>query len=104
VAGILGLLQGLLYIMAALVWESYDSYYGLYDMGDLGGVMAVCGILGLIFSIMALVGGIFAIQRKQWAFALVGAILGMLAIGFLIGGLLGLIGLILIAVAREEFD
>ena len=104
VAGILGLLHGLSVMLAAVIWESADSYYGVYGMGDLGGALAICGILIVIFAVMALVGGIFAIQRKNWAFALVGSILGMFAIGFLIGAILSLIALILIAVAREEFS
>ena len=58
----------------------------------------------VVFGIIAILGGIFAIQRKHFAIALVGAIFGLIGIGFVIGSVLGLIGLILIAVGRKEFD
>jgi len=41
-------------------------------------------------------GGIFALQRKYFALALIGGI-------FVVPTILGLIGLILIAVSKDEF-
>jgi hypothetical protein len=43
------------------------------------------------------------LQRKHFALAIVGGIFGILGIGFLLGSLLALIGLILIVVGRKEF-
>jgi hypothetical protein len=49
-------------------------------------------VLGLI----VLLGGIFAIQRKHFGFALVAGIMA-------IPSLLGIIGLILVIVSKDEF-
>jgi len=68
-----------------------------------GEICLLWGTLSIIFSILALVGGIMAVQRKMWALALVGGILGIVAVGFVIGSILCLIGLILVGVSREQF-
>ena len=60
-----------------------------------GGLM----ILMLISSILALIGGIFAIKRKHWTVSLLGAIASV--IGFT--GLLGIVATILIAMSKKEF-
>lgn len=102
VAGILGLIQGIYLFIIILILDSYS--YGFYDYFGWGGAfLLVCGVLALVFSIIAIVGGIFALQRRGWAIAVTGGILGMLAVGFFIGFILGLIGLILIAISRAEF-
>lgn len=62
------------------------------------GIMVVCGAILILVAIIALLGGIFALQRKNFGFAIVGGILSL-------GGafILGLIGLILVAISKEEF-
>jgi len=62
------------------------------------GVLAVCGGILMVVGIIALLGGIFAIQRKHFGLAVLGGILSLG--GFFI---LGLIGLILVAVSKDEF-
>jgi len=57
----------------------------------------VCGAVMVVLGIISLLGGIFAIQKKYWAIALIGGI-------FVIPSVLGLIGLILVAVSRESFS
>jgi len=59
-----------------------------------GGVF--CGIVLLLIGILCLLGGIFAIQRKNFGLALVAGIL-------VIPSILGLIGLILVIVSKDEF-
>jgi hypothetical protein len=102
IAGILGLIQGI-YLFIALLFLDYYSVGFYFDFGWGSAVVLVCGILALVFSIIAIVGGIFALQRRGWAIAVTGGILGMLAVGFGIGFILGLIGLILVAISRAEF-
>lgn len=67
------------------------------------GVIWICGAIGIILSLFALLGGIMSLQRKNWAFALVGGILGLFTIGFIIGSVLSLVALILIAVSKKEY-
>ena len=54
--------------------------------------------------LLAIIGGIMAIQRRMWGLALVGSIMGLLfAWGWIVGSVLCLVGLILIAISRNEF-
>lgn len=55
-----------------------------------------CGAVLLVLGLIAFMGGIFAMQRKNFGFAVVGGVL-------VIPSLLGLIGLILVAISRDEF-
>jgi|GEM_PF-1897407 len=92
-AGALALGQGLLY----LTLTSAVSYVP----GT--GPICLCGGLDALFGVGSLFGGYLAIKRSSFALALAGAIVGMLGIGFLIGGLFGLIALICVAISRHEF-
>jgi len=68
-------------------------------------VVIVCGAIFLVFGILALLGGVFAIQRKKWGIALVGSIFALLSIGvFFLGSIFGLIALILIIMSKDEFN
>ncbi len=68
---------------------------------DLAPALAV-GILAL--SAVALIGGILALLRKQFVFAVVGAVCGIIAGFFSIVGIpLGIVALVLLLISREEF-
>jgi len=96
VAGILIILGSLIYLIAggammaggAVVWDWADEE---------GGAAAVaCGAVVLVIGIVSILGGIFAIQKKNFALALIAGILT-------IPSILGLIGMILVIVAKDEF-
>ena len=55
-------------------------------------------IPSLIIALLALTGGIFALQRKKWRWSLAGAIAA--ALSFL---LLGIPAIVLIALSKDEF-
>ncbi len=86
------LLVGIGYLVGGGIIAAGSSFF--ISVG--GGFGVLCGAVVLILGIIAIFGGIFAIQRKNFAIALIGAI-------FTIPSVLGLIGLVLIAVARDEF-
>ena len=68
---------------------------------DLAPALAV-GILAL--SVVALIGGILALLRKYFVFAVVGAVCGIIAGFFSIVGIpLGIIALVLLLISKEEF-
>ena len=52
----------------------------------------------LVFGLPSLLGGIHAVQRKNWAIALIGSIAS-----FLTWAIIGLIPLILVILSRDEF-
>lgn len=56
----------------------------------------VCGVILVVLGLIAFLGGIYAMGRKNFNFAVVGGIL-------VIPSILGLIGLILVAVSKDEF-
>lgn len=95
IGGVLILVSGLLEMIAGGVFIGGGSI--LVDFG--GGVLAACGAIFFVLGVIAILGGIFAIQRKHFGFSILGGILSLG--GFFI---LGLIGLILVAVSRDEFQ
>ncbi|MCJ2670524.1 MAG: hypothetical protein LN416_08460 [Candidatus Thermoplasmatota archaeon] len=84
---------------ASLIWAG-SMFLPLGDYGmDISGILAVCGIIWIVLSLIGLLGGIFAMQRKHFGLAIVGGIFSLL-VGFFI---FGLIGLILVAISKDEF-
>ena len=93
IAGIDGLIN---WIAAAVVLSSFPIFGSEFAL--------LCGALGTIFGIFAIIGGIMAIQRKVWALALIGSILGLFTVGFIFeASILSLVALILIAISKDEF-
>jgi hypothetical protein len=67
--------------------------------------LTTCGIIGAVLSIFTLAGGIVTIKRKAWGLAVIGGVLGLFTIGpMLLGSVLSLIGLILVAISRKDFQ
>ena len=62
------------------------------------GLILGWAIISIIIAILALAGGIFALQRKKWEWALAGSIAAILA--FLP---LGIPALVLVAQSKDEF-
>lgn len=97
IGGILIIIAGILeLIVAAGLIAGGTALLGISFGGS--GFLVVCGVIVAILGLVALLGGVFAIQRKHFGLAVLGGILGLL--GWFIPGL---IGLILIAISRDEF-
>ncbi len=86
------------------------AFSGIPFVGGLGIIVAVCGGIFAVFGILALVGGVMALQRKRWSLGLIGSILGLFLGGWLIlvalvplASLFSLIGLILLVISKNEF-
>jgi hypothetical protein len=113
-------IAGVLIIIAGLAALAMGLFYMVLDVGtiedsgvalppevtieDIQSVLVVCGAVLIVFAAIAIVGGYFAIQRKHFFISVAGAVFGLLGIGFLLGALLALIGLILVAISRQEFE
>jgi len=102
IAAIMALLN---YAFVMVVFDSEMSMYaGLPGVEGVEAIIMICFLIGMIFSVIALIGGIVAIQRKLWGLALTGSIFGLLTIGPLFASsLLSLIALILIAISHKDF-
>jgi len=104
IAGILALANGFLYLaITSSDLPGITLPQGITPQ-DFESIMRVCGAIEIIFGIVAILGGIFAVQRKHFGLSILGSVMGMLGLGFTFGGLLGLIGLILVAISRKEFE
>jgi hypothetical protein len=68
-------------------------------------ILYICGAIELIFGLLALLGAIMCFKGTGWGIALVGGIFGLLSIGmFGAGSLFGLLGLIFVAISKDEFN
>jgi len=72
-----------------------EKFHGLFQA--IGAVMLVC-------SILALIGGYFAIQRTNYALAVIGGIAGIFSFGFFIGSVLAFIALFILLLSSKEFN
>jgi putative membrane protein len=80
-------------IAIAVVWS--NRYW--VDWTALTVLWIVFAVL-LVFSLPSIVGGVYAMQRKNWAIALIGSIAS-----FLTWFIIGLIPLILVILSKNEF-
>ena len=97
-SAIMGMATGAMFIIGADFAEDIDP------TGMAEGILTVCGIIFLIFAIIALVGAIMALTGKSWGLGIVGGIFGLLCIGpYGLASIFGLIGLIMVAISKDEF-
>lgn len=69
-----------------------------------GGLISGVGIITLICSLLAIIGGYFAINRKKYVIVVLCSIAAIFSFGFFIGSLLAIIALIIIIISSNEFD
>ncbi len=106
VAGVMGLLAG--GVLVAL--SSADlSQYGLGNVSGLDttihNILVICGAIVIILSLIVVLGGYFGVRRSHFGLAILGGVLGLFVIGpYFLGSILALVGLILVAVSRKDFD
>jgi hypothetical protein len=95
VAGALAVVQGILLFTGDALFFDFT--------GDVTGVF-ILGAVEVVFGLASINAGMNARQRKKYGTSLVGSVLGMVAFGFLIGGFLGLVAVMLIALSYDEFE
>ena len=66
-------------------------------------LVATLGIVAVILGFVGVIGGIFAFQKRHLGWAIVGGVAALLGVGFVVGAILALAGLILVAASKEEF-
>ncbi len=100
IAGIMNLVIGFINLLGvlgvgiaiAVVWSEQASDVALLVLWIVFGVL-------LVFSVPSIIGGIYALQRRNWVIALLGSVGS-----FLTWNLIGLAPLILVILSRNEFD
>ena len=101
-AGILELIIGVPGLILGLIAVAVGSIATFFIAG-LGGLI---GAPIVILSIVAVIGGVFAIRKRAWGFALAGAICGFVVGLPLVAPaiLLGIPAIIFVALGREHFE
>ena len=106
VSGALGCLSAFVTILFAILLVLvnngqfvYDGYYAPDNFFNvLIVIYIICAIIGIIVSVLAIVGGIFALRKKNWGLALAGSIAGVLAFFPC-----GVVAVIFMAMSKPEF-
>lgn len=107
IAGLMGLVMGGILLMAAGEVDTLGDWgVDVAGVGDmLEDILTVCGIIFIVLGLIAVLGGFFGIQRKHWGIVILGGVLGLFVFGpYMLGSLLALIGLILVAISKKDFD
>ena len=103
IAGILILISGVLGILGTISYliglGEAGSYFGKGEIPPfVPSIIFEIPILSLIIALVALIGGVLALQRKRWGWSLICSVAAILS--FI---LLGLPAIFLIALAWDEF-
>ncbi len=100
VGGILAVIAGSLNVLMMLAFMLFMAFpadqWGFFPMLLNIGMAAV---LLIVFGVVAIAGGVCALRRRAWGFALAGSIVAI----FSVGGLLGVVATVLVALSRGEF-
>jgi hypothetical protein len=116
VAGILDIIAGglgligvsflfiFLWIIPVAFTTSVPGIPGMEEISNflppiLSSIVFVIAIIPTVGSILAIVGGIYALQRKRWGLALTGSIAAIFS-----SNLLGIPAVILITLSKNEFE
>lgn len=106
IAGMCAIIAGLFAVIQGVAVMFTGAVLVVFNISGTEGLIAlqvVVGIVEIVLGIYSIRGGFSARGRRGYRRALIGAILGMVAFGFAIGGFLGLVAVILIALCRDEF-
>jgi len=102
VGGVIGLLAtlGIFIAISALNFtENWMGHWGMYDLPiNVTPILLAIAIPFCVCGIIAIVGGIFAVQRKCWGMALAGAIAAFFPVW-----IFGLGAVVFIATSHDEF-
>ena len=101
VSGVLSMIVfiGLLIGCIAVGWAAVDISGWVPGVSIALGVLVILTIFSLVVGILALVGGVYAVQRKKWGLALTGSICALVPSLFL-----GVAAIILTTISKDEFE
>lgn len=107
IGGVLGITQAMLGLTPDLgedflrIFE--DLIPGASAADDLMAEYILLQVGAFVFGALAIFGSHFAFSRSDYRLSLVGGVSGILAIGFLLGAFLSLMGLALLIISRRQF-
>ena len=109
-AGIISIVAGSFRVIVILVMALFFAALAIFSRGDItcleqlpiaitASILTTLATFALITSILAIVGGIYALRRKKWAMALAGAIAA-----FFCSAPLGIAAIVFTALSKNEFE
>jgi len=101
--GILTIIAGCIGIGFGATVAGFAEIIG--ELAEMPGLGALVGAPLIVMGIIALIGGIFALRRRAWGFALTGAILAIPCSLCLFGGgvVIGILAVIFVSMGKKEF-
>ena len=111
VGGILSIISGALGFITIAFFLTFGSVFGTAIARDIlsslgywqtGIPLTIIGIIAVVLlcvNIVAIIGGIYALQRRGWGMALAGAICSVFP-----SQILGVLAVVFIAISRKEFE
>lgn len=99
ISGAIGLILAVCYFIGFGVVSGALGIPTGYIPAFVQGIVMATAIVTLIIAILALVGGIYAVQRKQWGWTLAGSIAAIIVILPL-----GIASTVLTAQSKNEFE
>lgn len=101
VAGVINLLSVFLLAIGAFMAQGVFGFFAVPFWIPLNAsiVLFTMGFPFLFCGVLSILGGVYAIERKKWGLALTGSILA-----FFPYCILGLVSVVLIALAKDEFE
>ena len=94
-AGILSIVAGGIGLITGIAFASFSTTIATDVLFGFG----LFGVPSIVLGIIAIIGGIFALQRRIWGLALAGSICALLS-----GWGLGILAIIFLAISKGEFD
>ena len=101
VAGAFGFLSALTVGLIASVFLAAANYTGPGEQFIASAVVWAVFLPIMILSVVAIIGGVYALKRRLWALAMAGAICALLTVW---GWVLGVAALIFVILSKHEFD
>ncbi len=98
IAGIINIVIGACALLGLSVLGIIILVIGSLTVPFLGFVVMLIGVPLVAGAVLALVGGIYAVQRKMWGWALAGSIATAL-----MSNVLGVVSVVLVAMSKPEF-
>jgi hypothetical protein len=101
VAGVINLLAAFLLFLGTLVVQGIVGFVAIpfWIPFNASIVLLALSLPFLVCGVLAIVGGVYAVQRKKWGLALAGSIMALFPYC-----ILGLVSVILLALSKEEFE
>jgi hypothetical protein len=105
VGGLLILLGGIVSMLNGFLILNASSFVPqIIGLGAFS-LTPLCGTLMLMLGLGAVMGGMLGVFRRQWAVVMAASVLCVISVGWsFISMVLGFIGLLLVAMSKDDFD